>query len=97
MIKNYIKKDPDKVEAVQFNGLNYLEIDKFLRSKAIYSELISKGKRHKIVFYNNFEKTEIDVGKYIVFDSAIKVLSIMSEVDFMAKYEETGLGIDYAK
>lgn len=66
MIKFYVKKDPDKVEAVQFNGLNFLEIDKFLRSKAIYSEPISKGKKHKIIFYDNFEKTEIDVGKYLV-------------------------------
>lgn len=96
MIKYYVKKDPDKIEAVQFNGLNYLEIDRFLRAKAIYSELISKGKKYKIVFYNNFEKTEIEVGKYIVFDSTLKVLSIMNEGDFKEKYEDTGLGIDYA-
>lgn len=97
MIKYYVKKDPDKVEAVQFNGLNYLEIDKFLKSKAIYSELISKGKKHKIIFYDNFEKTEIDVGKYLVYDPVRKSLTIMNEVDFKEKYEETGLGIDYAE
>lgn len=97
MIKYYVKKDPDKVEAVQFNGLNYLEIDKFLRSKAIYSELISKGKKHKIVFYDSFEKTEIDIGKYLVYDPVRKSLSIMDEMYFREKYEETGLGIDYDK
>jgi len=97
MIKFYVKKDPDKVEAVQFNGLNFLEIDKFLRSKAIYSEFISKGKKHKIMFYDNFEKTEIDIGKYLVYDPVRKSLTIMNEVDFKEKYEETGLGVDYAK
>lgn len=97
MIKYCVKKDPDKVEAVQFNGLNYLEIDKFLRSKAIYSELISKGKKRKIIFYDNFEKIEIDIGKYLIYDPVRKTLSIMNDTEFIEKYEDIGLGIDYAK
>lgn len=94
MIRYYVRKSPSKVEAIRFTGVNFDEIDRFLRTKGIFSELIVKGKVSKIVFYDNFEKTTIVIGKYIVYDPVRKVLSIMSDHDFDEIYEETGLGYE---
>lgn len=94
MIKYYVKKEPSNVEAVRFTGANYDEVDRFLKSKGIFSELIVKGKIRKIVFYDNFEKTTIVIGKYIVYDPVRKILSIMSDHDFDELYDETGLGYE---
>lgn len=94
MINYCVKRNPSNFEFVQFTGLNYDEIDRFLKSKGIFSELIANGRIRKIVFYDNFEKTTIIVGKYIVYDPMRKVLSIMSEHDFNETYETTGLGYE---
>lgn len=88
MIKKYVKRVPDQVEAVIFSGKNYPEINQFLQSKGFYSELIVENFKLKIVFFGTFDKTAINVHEYAVYDPVAKSIAVMDAIKFKETYAD---------
>lgn len=86
MIGNYIKKDPDPVQAVLFTGFNFEEIHEFLKRKAVYSWLVKTKFIKQVRFFDSFTLHKINVDNYLVFDPKIRSFEVMSAFEFEKKY-----------
>jgi hypothetical protein len=86
MIGNYIKRDPDPVQAVLFTGFNFEEINAFLKAKAVYGYLVKTRTLKQIRFFDNFTLLVINVGNYLIFDPKVRLFEVMPEFEFEKKY-----------
>ena len=86
MIGNYIKKDPDPVQAVLFTGFNFEEIHDFLKRKAVYSWLVKTKFMKQVRFFDSFSLHKINVDSYLVFDPKMRAFEVMPEFEFKDKY-----------
>ena len=87
MIKNYVKKDPDPVQAVMFSGFNFAEIHDFLKAKAVYGWLICTKKIRQVRFFDNFTLRCINEGTWLIYDPKTKVFDILPDLKFQENYE----------
>lgn len=86
MIGNYIKRDPDPVQAILFTGFNFDEIHDFLKRKAVYSWLVKNKFIKQVRFFDSFTLHKINVNNYLVFDPKIRSFEVMPEFEFKNKY-----------
>lgn len=86
MIGNYVKRDPDTVQAILFTGFNFKEIHNFLKRKAVYSWLVKTKFIKQVRFFDSFTLHKINVNNYLVFDPKIRSFEVMPEFEFEKKY-----------
>lgn len=85
-----IKKVPDNIEAIKFNGKNFNEIYAYLRTKAVYSSFIKTKTLRQVHFFDNFTLKKVNIDNYIVFDPKIRSFEVLPEFEFKEKYVVKG-------
>ena len=86
MIKYYIKKDPDPVQAAMFSGFNFAEINDFLKAKAVYGWFVCTRTLRQVRFFDNFTLRRINEGNWLIYDPKTKVFDILPDWKFQEEY-----------